>query len=99
MDDGAAAGVGELVGGVDAPCGDSDILGEFDETLCGTRKSRRSGAVGLGADPAPRRCGSMRTMSSAPLLSVTVVTSRFSGAGVHNPDVVSIGELSGGSGR
>jgi len=42
---------------------------------------------GVGARCAPchrRRCG-----------SVTVVTSRFSGAGVHNPDVVSIGELSG----
>jgi hypothetical protein len=73
LDDGAAAGVGELVGGVDAPCGDSHTLGEFDETLCGT-KSRGSGAVGPGADAAPRRWGSMRTMSSAPLLSVTVVT-------------------------
>ena len=31
--------------------------------------------------------------------SVTVVTSRFSRVGVHNPDMVSIGELSGGSGR
>ena len=38
----------------------------------------------------PRRCRSMRTMSCAPLLSVTVVTSRFSRAGVHNPDVVSM---------
>ena len=37
----------------------------------------------------------MRTMSSAPLLSVTVVTSRFSRAGAHNPDVVSIAGLSG----
>ena len=37
FDEGAAAGEGELVGGVDATWGDSDILGEFDETLCGTR--------------------------------------------------------------
>jgi len=46
----------------------------------------------------------MRTMSSAPLLSMTVVTSRVSRAGVHNPDMVSIGDPSsrehstGGSG-
>jgi hypothetical protein len=40
----------------------------------------------------------MRTMSWAPLLSVTVVTSRFSRVGVHDPDVVSLGELSGGRG-
>jgi len=67
LDDGAAAGVGELVSGVDATYGNSDTLGGFDDTLCGT-KSRRSGAVGSGADAAPRRCSSMRSMSWAPLL-------------------------------
>ena len=51
FDDVAAAGVGELFGGVDAACGDSHVLGEFDETLCGT-KSRRSDALGPGVDPA-----------------------------------------------
>ena len=51
FDEGAAAGVGELVGGVDATCGNSHTLGEFDEPLCGT-KSRRSGAVGPGG-PGP----------------------------------------------
>ena len=41
----------ELFNGVDATRGNSHILGELDETLCGT-KSRRSGALGPGVDPA-----------------------------------------------
>jgi hypothetical protein len=57
------------------------------------------GRVGAGGGPGPEGWGSMRTLSSAPLLSVTVVTSRFSRVGVHDPDVVSLGELSVGSGR
>jgi len=103
LDDGAAAGVGELVGGVDATCAHSDTLGGFDDTLCWDQ-IKEIGRRGAGADAAPRRCRSMRTMSSAPLLSMTVVTSRVSRAGVHNPDMVSIGDPSsrehstGGSG-
>src|SRR5580693_4408436 len=87
--DTTAAGVGGLVGGVDAACASSHILGGFDETLFRT-KSRRLSAVGPGADPAPTCFSSMRTVSQAPLVSMTVLTSRFPRAGVHNPDMVSM---------
>ncbi len=51
--------------------------------------------MGPGADPAPRRWGSMRTMSSAPLMFGDGGDVEVSRAGVHNPDRVSLGELSG----
>jgi hypothetical protein len=82
---------GGLFGGVEAACASSYVLGELTKPGVGCDKSGRSGAWGPGADPAPTRCSSMRTMSWAPLLSATVATSRFSRAGVHYPDMVSIG--------
>ena len=53
FDEGAAAGVGELVGGVDATCGNSHTLGGFDEPCVGPNQGDRApwGRGGPGPDP------------------------------------------------
>jgi hypothetical protein len=53
FDDGAAAGVGELFGAVDATCGTSHTLGGLDETLCGTRQIKEIERPGAGGGPGP----------------------------------------------
>ena len=68
FDEGAAAGVGGLVGGVDAACASSYVLGEVTKPGVGRDKSRRSGALGPGADPAPRRWARCARGRRAPLM-------------------------------
>ena len=91
---GRRGGRRRTVGGVDATCANSRMLGEFDDTLCGTRRIKAVGRLGAGRTrPRPVR-SSMRTASRSPFSfddgdDVEVFPRRCA-----QPDMVSIADVS-----